>query len=72
MYTKEEADGSKMKEKTTDPITKVKYEKYGHISDLTDYFLIEIYKRDYEKYQGYGVFTKGMTKLIRRTPKYTL
>jgi hypothetical protein len=72
MYTKEDSDGSKFKEKERNPITKVSYERYGHIGDSIDYLIVEAFKRDYEKYQGYGVFTKGMTKLIRRTPKYTL
>lgn len=72
MYTKEAPDGTKLKEKTTDPITKIKYEKYGHISDGIDYMIVEAFKRDYEKYQGYSTFERGMVKLVNRMPKFTL
>ena len=47
---KESSDGTKHKEKTKHPITKVVYEKYGHLTDTDDYFLIEYYKKYYDKY----------------------
>lgn len=47
---KESSDGKKFKEKTKHPITKVVYEKYGHLTDTDDYFICEYYKKQYEKY----------------------
>ncbi len=47
---KEASDGGKFKEKTKHPITKVTYEKYGHLTDTDDYFLCEYYKPQYRKY----------------------
>ena len=38
-YVKEASDGTKLKEKTKDPVTQVTYEKYGHLSDTMDYFV---------------------------------
>lgn len=61
---KESSDGTKHKEKTKHPITKVVYEKYGHLTDTDDYFLIEYYKRYYEKYLS--PTKKGTTARIRR------
>lgn len=47
---KEASDGTKSKEKTKHPVTKVTYEKYGHLTDTDDYFLCEYYKKEYTKY----------------------
>lgn len=47
---KEASDGTKSKEKTKHPVTKVTYEKYGHLTDTDDYFICEYYKKEYEKY----------------------
>ena len=47
---KEASDGTKAKEKTRNPVTKVVYEKYGHLSDSDDYFICEYYKPEYDKY----------------------
>ncbi|MDI6033995.1 phage terminase large subunit [Flavobacterium sp. LB2P84] len=47
---KESSDGTKHKEKTKHPTTKVTYEKYGHLTDTDDYFICEYYKNEYEKY----------------------
>jgi hypothetical protein len=69
MYTKEDSDGTKLKEKAKDMISGVSYEKFGHIGDGIDYLLCEAFKTDYEKYQGLMKFAKGMTSFIRRTPK---
>lgn len=38
-YTKEAADGTKLKETVKDPKTGVRYEPYGHLSDTMDYFV---------------------------------
>lgn len=48
---KEAEDGTKLKEMYTDPETKVKYQITGHISDLTDYAICEIFKTDFLTYQ---------------------
>lgn len=47
---KEASDGTKLKEKTKHPVTKVTYEKYGHLTDTDDYFICEYYKIQYNKY----------------------
>jgi PBSX family phage terminase large subunit len=39
VYQKKNADGTKCKQKVTDPKSGVKYEKYGHLSDCLDYAL---------------------------------
>ncbi len=49
---KEASDGTKFKEKTKHPITKVTYEKYGHLTDTDDYFLCEYFKKQYVAYCG--------------------
>ena len=48
---KEASDGSKLKEKIKHPITKVPYEKWGHLSDCFDYFICEAFKNEYNLYQ---------------------
>lgn len=49
---KEASDGTKHKEKTTHPVTKVTYEKHGHLTDTDDYFICEYYKEQYNNYLG--------------------
>lgn len=44
-FVKQAADGGKLKEKETDPETKVSYEKIGHTSDGADYLVCEIVKK---------------------------
>lgn len=50
LFQKENADGTKMKEK----ITKhgETYEKYGHFSDNFDYFMCEAFREDYEEHMS--------------------
>jgi hypothetical protein len=50
--TKEAADGTKNKEMETDPSTKVRYQKYGHFTDLTDYFLCSAFAKEFGIYQS--------------------
>ena len=52
VMTKESADGNKNKEMETDPKTKVRFQKYGHFSDLTDYILVSAFANDFAKYQS--------------------
>ncbi|AUC15421.1 hypothetical protein BTO06_09840 [Tenacibaculum sp. SZ-18] len=49
---KEAPDGTKLKQRTKDPVTKITYEKYGHLTDTDDYFICEYYKLEYNKYLG--------------------
>ena len=52
--TKEAADGTKNKEMETDPKTKVRSQKHGHFTDLTDYFLTQAFAASFAKYQQGG------------------
>lgn len=61
---KEASDGTKLKEKKKHPITKVTYEKYGHLTDTDDYFICEYYKIEYEKYAN--IKTRKQPKAIPR------
>lgn len=49
--TKEAADGTKNKEKETDPTSKVSYQKWGHFTDLFDYFITFAFRKEYAMYQ---------------------
>jgi hypothetical protein len=52
---KEDSDGTKKKEMETDPITKVRYQKVGHFTDLFDYLLCSAFADEYAAYQRGGV-----------------
>ena len=55
---KEAADGTKAKEKETDPKTKVSYQKVGHFTDLFDYIACSAFIGAFGAYQkGHGNFT---------------
>jgi hypothetical protein len=58
---KEAADGTKNKEMETEPTTKVRYQKYGHFTDLFDYFLCSAFGKEYSSYQRGGGITSIMT-----------
>jgi len=49
-YLKSASDGTKHKEKTRHPVTKVTYEKYGHNTDANDYFLCRYFEKSFYKY----------------------
>lgn len=62
IYQLKNEDGTKSKQKTTDPKTGVKYERYGHLSDCLDYLLCYYLRESWYKYksgdaQGYVVTT---------------
>ena len=57
---KEDADGTKLKEMQTDTRTKVRFQKYGHFSDLFDYICCTAFVNDFENYQR-GKKTLGIT-----------
>lgn len=48
---KEAADGTKNKEMETDPKTKVRYQKWGHFSDLIDYIMVTAFAAEFAAYQ---------------------
>jgi hypothetical protein len=48
---KENNEGTKLKEKTKHPSTKVSYEKYCHTSDCFDYLICEYFKDVFIRYQ---------------------
>lgn len=52
--TKEAADGTKNKETEVDPKTKVRYQKYGHLTDCFDYMITSAFSSSYLKYQRGG------------------
>lgn len=54
---KEAADGTKLKEMETDPKTKVRYQKVGHFTDLTDYLFVSAFASEFEKYQRGGIIS---------------
>lgn len=58
ILTKEAADGTKNKEMETDSLTKVRYQKTGHFTDLTDYLLCYAFADSFARYQRGGVDTK--------------
>lgn len=49
--TKEAADGYKDKAKERDSKTGISYQKYGHLSDLTDYLICEAFSDEYSRFQ---------------------
>ena len=51
---KEASDGTKLKAKTTDKKTKVRFEKYGHLSDCLDYFLCKCFIEEYNIFKNGG------------------
>ena len=52
---KEAADGKKSKDMETDPVTKVRYQKVGHFTDLFDYLLCTAFASDFGQYQQGGI-----------------
>lgn len=52
IYQTKNEDGTKSKQKVTDPKTGVKYEKYGHLSDCLDYLLCYYLRDSWHKYKN--------------------
>lgn len=48
--TKEDKNGKVDKKTVTDPVTKVSYQPWGHIFDLTRYFLTTVFANEYNKH----------------------
>jgi hypothetical protein len=57
-FTKEDADGTKLKKKVKDIRTGVSYEKYGHTSDCFDYICCYAFNREFLDYQRGGTQQK--------------
>lgn len=51
IMVKKAADQTKNKEMATDPKTKVRYQKYGHFSDLLDYLVCTLFVSEFARYQ---------------------
>jgi hypothetical protein len=51
---KEAPDGTKAKIKETDPKTLVSFQKWGHFTDLFDYFICQAFINEYNNYQRGG------------------
>ena len=49
-YCPENKDGKKAKVITKDPVSKLPYEKYGHLSDTMDYVFIQFFSDLYNTY----------------------
>ncbi len=54
IYQLKNNDGTKCKQKVTDPKTGVKYEKYGHLSDCLDYLLCYYLRDTWHKFKSGG------------------
>lgn len=52
IYQLKNEDGTKGKQKVTDPKTGVKYEKYGHLSDCLDYLLCYYLRDSWYRYKS--------------------
>lgn len=50
-YCKEAPDGTKLKEKVTDPVTKIRFEPYGHATDSAEYIICEYFKKEFKRWQ---------------------
>jgi len=49
--TKEDKNGKVDKKTVTDPVTKVSYQPYGHIVDLTRYLITSVFPSQYTRFQ---------------------
>ncbi|BAQ92535.1 terminase large subunit [uncultured Mediterranean phage uvMED] len=68
LYLKEGADGTKHKEKTTDKVSGVRYEKYGHCSDVLDYLTIQLFNAKFQTFMRGGTIKKPIFGK-RKSPK---
>ncbi len=50
--TKEDKNGKVDKKTVTDPITKVSYQPYGHMVDLSRYLITTVFASEYQKFQS--------------------
>jgi hypothetical protein len=52
--TKQDSDGTKFKKKIADPVSLVRYEEYGHLTDTADYLLTTVFYAEYLTFQKGG------------------
>lgn len=69
-YLKSASDGTKYKEKTKHPVTKVTYEKYGHNTDANDYFLCRYFEKSFYRYSKPQGNTRGKRAKRQRKGGY--
>jgi hypothetical protein len=50
--TKEDKNGKVDKKTVTDPVTKVSYQPYGHMVDLSRYLITTVFSSEYHKFQS--------------------
>ena len=55
---KEDENGGKFKAMVTDPKTKIRFQEFGHFSDLFDYAACVLFAHEFATYQKGGVSTK--------------
>jgi hypothetical protein len=65
--TKEDKNGKVDKKTVTDPVTKVSYQPYGHIVDLTRYLITAVFPSQYSKFQT-GIFKSSA--IVGRDAEY--
>lgn len=65
-FTKEDADGTKLKKKIKDIRTGISYEQYGHCSDCFDYLIVQAFNREFLLYQRGGKQTKMISSKSMR------
>lgn len=63
---KEASDGTKLKEMATDPVTKARFQKLGHMTDLTDYVFCTAFAAEFDEYQRGPL---GASLLHSRSPR---
>lgn len=54
IYQQKNPDGTKVKAKATDPKTKQRYEKYGHMSDCLDYLVCLFAQKSWKQWNRHG------------------
>jgi Phage terminase large subunit len=69
IMTKEAPDGTKVKNMITDPKTGARFQAHGHLTDLTDYFLVGAFYELFVKYQN-GGRTPSPISYGRNLPKH--
>lgn len=51
---KKAQDGTKNKKRINDPVKKISYEPYGHCTDANDYYLCQVFAKEYMAFQTGG------------------
>ena len=68
LYIKEQSDGTKHKQRATDPVTGISSEKYGHLSDSAEYFICTAFNDKYAQFLQGG--KTGGIVVGKRKSKY--